>query len=232
MLDVGCGNGATTLMLADAVGATGEAVGIDLSRAMVEQARARAEAASAVSARFEVADAQVDDLEGPYDAAVSRFGVMFFEDVDEACANIVSALGPSGRVVFACWRAAAENEWVRVLMGAAAEHVPLPDMAADAPGPFRYGDPAPLVRALERGGLGDVTATPFDAPIPFGGHGSLDDVMDHVRASGMLRRVIGDADADVKKRVLTSVRDALAPHATAEGVVLDAAAWIVSGRRR
>jgi ubiquinone/menaquinone biosynthesis C-methylase UbiE len=126
VLDVGCGNGATTLMFAERLGSTGAAVGIDLSEGMIENARARASERRIGQAMFRVADAQVDDLGGPYDAAVSRFGVMFFEDPDAACANVADELRPGGRMTFVCWRTEPENEWVVVQQAAVAQHVPLP----------------------------------------------------------------------------------------------------------
>jgi SAM-dependent methyltransferase len=232
VLDVGCGNGATTLLFAEQVGAGGASVGIDLSEAMIANARDRAASARIENATFLVADAQVDDLAGPHDIAVSRFGVMFFDDTDAACANVVDALNPGGRLAFVVWRPVPENEWVLVQARAAAAHVPVPDLSGDAPGPFRYADPAPLVHALERAGLDDVVADPFDSSILLGGRGSFEDAVAHVTDGGMMRRLLGDADPELQARVIAAVREALEPHRTADGVRIGAAVWVVSGRRR
>src|SRR3954471_13768054 len=56
ILDVGCGSGETTLELADAVGPSGEVVGADISRPMLEVARRRAAGRAGVS--FLEADVQ------------------------------------------------------------------------------------------------------------------------------------------------------------------------------
>jgi SAM-dependent methyltransferase len=232
VLDVGCGNGATTLMFAERVAPTGSATGVDLSEPMVANARDRAADRGLGNAVFTVADAQIDDVGGPYDVIVSRFGVMFFDDPLAACVNLVDALAEGGRLTFAVWRSVPENEWVMVQARAAAAHVQLPDLGADGPGPFRYADPAPLVADLERAGLRDVAAEPYDHSMLLGGRGTLDEVMDHVAAGGMLRRFLGDADDGARDRVLASVRDSLAPYETDEGVRIDAAVWLVSGHRR
>lgn len=232
VLDVGCGNGATTLAAARAVAPGGEAIGIDLSTRMLANARDRAAAQGVANARFEVGDAQVADLAGPFDAIVSRFGIMFFDDPDAAFANLVRSLGPDGRLAFMCWRSVPENEWVMVQAEAAFVHVPpAADLGAEGPGPFRYADPAPLVRSLERTGLADVSAEPFDTTMLLGGRGDLASTMEFVADSGMTRRLLADASPEARARAIDAVHNALARFETDEGVRLGGATWIVSGRR-
>ncbi|MEX2254322.1 MAG: class I SAM-dependent methyltransferase [Acidimicrobiia bacterium] len=234
VLDVGCGNGATTLAASARVAPGGQALGIDLSAPMLANARARAEGQGLGNVRFEVADAQTAELGGPFDSVISRFGVMFFDDPDAACRNLVGSLGPGGRLAFVCWRGAIENEWVAVQAAAALAHAPVSQeqLVTDGPGPFRYADPAPLVGALERVGLTDVAADPFDTRVLLGGYGSLDDVMQFIGNSGMTRRLLADASPEQRASAVDAMRGALAPFETADGVSLGAAAWTVTGRRR
>jgi SAM-dependent methyltransferase len=49
---------------------------------------------------------------------------MFFDDPTGAFAHMRRALRPGGRVAFVCWRGAAENDWVRLPMGAIKGIVP------------------------------------------------------------------------------------------------------------
>src|SRR6188768_125250 len=125
VLDIGCGCGATTLAAARAVGRDGQAVGADLSAPMLGVARSRAERAGLPNAAFAVADAQTDDLAAlgrderrPYDLAISRFGVMFFDDPPAAFANIRAAVRPGGRLAFVCWGPLPHQEWLTVPLGA------------------------------------------------------------------------------------------------------------------
>ena len=61
---------------------------------------------------FQKLDAQTGDLgDDLFDAAFSRFGVMFFSDAVTAFVNIRSWLKPDGRTAFVCWRAPNENPW-------------------------------------------------------------------------------------------------------------------------
>ena len=115
VVDVGCGTGDTTVALARMVAPDGTALGVDIAAGMVDIARRRH---GDSTARFEVADLQVAGLAGlggrPFDAAYSRFGVMFFADPLAAFANIVSLLRPGGRLAFACWQDLFSNEWMFV----------------------------------------------------------------------------------------------------------------------
>jgi SAM-dependent methyltransferase len=112
LLDVGCGCGGTTLAAARLI-APGQATGLDLSGPMLAQARADADAAGLANVVFEQGDAQVHELEpAGFDAVISRFGVMFFEDPVAAFANIRSATRSGGRLVFVCWQPLAANQWL------------------------------------------------------------------------------------------------------------------------
>ncbi|MCJ7436420.1 MAG: class I SAM-dependent methyltransferase [Acidimicrobiia bacterium] len=232
VLDVGCGNGATTLEAAARVGdGDGEAVGFDISAPMLEVARSRASERGIANARFTLGDAQTDALGGPYDVAISRFGIMFFSDPAAAFANVRSALLPGGRAALLCWRPMLENEWVIVPTAAAIEHVPPPEPPPpDAPGPFRFAEKGSLAAALTAAGFVDVTSDAVDGPMLLGGPGSFDDAYDFLKGNGITRRVLGDAPDEAKTRALSAMRDALLPFRTDAGVRMNGAMWLVRGR--
>src|SRR5262245_29446502 len=78
VLDVGCGTGDTTRECARRA-VDGHALGVDLSRAMLERARERAAEAGIANVEFAQADAQVQPFApDAHDLVLSRFGVMFF----------------------------------------------------------------------------------------------------------------------------------------------------------
>ena len=105
VLDVGCGNGATTIEAAQRVRPGGVAVGIDLSAPMLGLASQRAAAAGATETEFVRDDAQVHAFTaGEFDAVVSRFGVMFFDDPEAAFANLGRAVRRGGRLAFVAWQ--------------------------------------------------------------------------------------------------------------------------------
>jgi ubiquinone/menaquinone biosynthesis C-methylase UbiE len=96
VLDVGCGCGATTLTIAEKVGTGGSVVGLDVSAPML--ARARERAAGQDHARFELADATTFTTTDPFDAIVSRFGVMFFADPIASFENLRRLFGLRARM--------------------------------------------------------------------------------------------------------------------------------------
>ena len=120
IVDIGCGCGQTTLSLASRVGVTGSVMGVDISKPMLEVALRRPRPAPNLPVTFRQLDAQTDDLgHNLFDAAFSRFGVMFFSDPATAFANIRTSLKHGGRLVFVCWRALSENPWMEVPLQAA-----------------------------------------------------------------------------------------------------------------
>jgi hypothetical protein len=123
------------------------------------------------------------------------------------------------------------NEWMTVPLFAAAEHVALPvppDPAA--PGPFAFGDADHVRGVLTDAGFADVGIEAFDTEMLLGGRGDLEHAVTYLRNTGMGRAIFADPTADATQAALDGVRAALAPHLGADGVRLQAAAWIVTAR--
>ncbi|SIT40623.1 S-adenosyl-L-methionine (SAM)-dependent methyltransferase PhcB [Paraburkholderia ribeironis] len=234
VLDVGCGAGASSLALAARVGAGGQVLGVDISEPLIGRARALAPQDTPVL--FQVADASSAELpEGAFDVLFSRFGVMFFDDPTAAFVHLRRALRPGGRVAFVCWRGAAENDWVRLPMGALKGIVPpsaLPD--PEAPGPFSFGDRGRVARILTAAGFTDIAIAPFDASVPFGEGGTrdaaIDDAVKMTLEVGPLSRSLADKPDDIRARASAAVRAALAGLPGERSVMINGAAWIVMAR--
>jgi SAM-dependent methyltransferase len=226
VLDIGCGNGATTRDAARAA-PEGAALGIDLSAPMIEQARRIAAKEALTNVTFEVADAQTRDFEPEFDRALSRFGVMFFEDTAAAFANIRSALAAGGRVSFAVWQEIGANEWLMVPASGLLQHVTMPDLGAPGPGPFALADADEVRDFLTAAGYSEIAIDSFRASILVGGRGTLDDAMRFLTNTGVARRLLGDAEPAARERAVAAARDAVEPFMTPDGLRLDGAAWLV-----
>ncbi|CAH0445254.1 class I SAM-dependent methyltransferase [Ralstonia pseudosolanacearum] len=234
VLDIGCGAGASSLALAARVGAGGQVLGVDISEPLIVRARALAQ--QDMPALFQVADASSAELpEGAFDVLFSRFGVMFFDDPIAAFAHMRRALRPGGRVAFVCWRGAAENDWVRLPMGALMGIVPpsaLPD--PEAPGPFSFGDRGRVARILTAAGFTDIAIAPFDASVPFGEGGTrnaaIDDAVKMTLEVGPLSRALAGQPDDIRARASAAVRAAFAGLPGERSVMINGAAWIVMAR--
>jgi SAM-dependent methyltransferase len=228
ILDVGCGCGETTLQLAARVGPSGAVVGVDVSGPMLEVARSRPRPEDSARPQFRQADAQTADLgRAVFDAAFSRFGVMFFGDPAAAFSNIRSALKPGGRLAFVCWRAFVDNPWMRGPMTAAAPLLPpLPPIDPTAPGPFAFADDSRVRAILTEAGFADIAIAPFDAEI---GGSSVDETVNLTLRVGPLGRILREIP-HMAEAVVGAVRGAIEPYDTGAGVFMPAAVWIVNAR--
>ena len=228
ILDIGCGSGQTSLELARAVAPGGTVLGVDISQPMLDVARQRAAGLSGIS--FREADATTVPFEaGAFDAAFSRFGVMFFADPVAAFRNIAGALRPGGRLAFVCWRTPAENIFMSLPLAAAP--AVLPPRAEPPPppatqGPFAFADPDRLRRILDAAGFAEIDILAHDQKIS---SGDLDTTLDVALKLGPLGAMLRE-NPDRRAVVIEAVRDALRPHVTPAGVELDSATWIVTAR--
>jgi len=98
-LDIGCGRGAVLLPVADLIGASGSAVGLDISPGMVKQTRRLAEEAGLLNVACIVDDAQAPSLvDGPFDAISACLVLFFLADPVAALRNWMTLLRPEGRL--------------------------------------------------------------------------------------------------------------------------------------
>lgn len=227
VLDIGCGTGATTRQMAHRA-REGSALGVDLSAAMIEVARERAEAQGLGNVTFEQADAQIHPFPpGSFDLAVSRTGTMFFGDPAAAFANIARALRPGGRLVQLVWQPLAENEWAMTTIGTLADGRELPAPPPGVPGPFSLSDPDHVRSLLQNAGFGALDISGLREPMWFGE--SADEAADFV--AGLMGWMLADFDEDRRRRVLANLHQAMVDHTVPGGVELASAAWLVTAVR-
>ena len=159
VLEIGCGTGALTLPLAQAVGERGRVVAVDISEPMLGVARQRVAESGLGNITLLLGDAQVFALErAAFDVATSRMGIMFFADPVAAFRNIGGALKPSGRLVFACWAPLEENQHWLISYEIALRHLgpPAPPPAHE-PGPLAFGNPDYIRHVLATAGFAEIT---------------------------------------------------------------------------
>lgn len=157
VLDVACGTGEPAVSAAARVTPTGRVTAVDLSPAMVEAARRRVTRLGLTQVEVRVMDAeQLDVLDGSFDAAMCRCGLMFCPEPERAAAELHRAIKPGGRFAVVVWDEPAKNPFFTsigqliVKLGLA----PAPDPTA--PGVFRLSAPGELARVLRAGGFTDV----------------------------------------------------------------------------
>ncbi len=233
VVDVGCGTGATTRALARQV-APGEAMGVDISARLLDEARRRAVGAKVDNVRFEVVDVQEGELPGaPFDAAFSRFGVMFFSDPVLAFANVCRSLRAGARMAFVCFQAPPANPFIIGPVLAAAAHLPVePPPPPDAPGPFSLADPQRLHELLAAAGFTDVSvgAGPDEAVLRGAGDivALAERVLEQNPMTAPALRTAAPAD---RASAVRAAADVLEQHRTDDEVRMGAGTWLVAARR-
>lgn len=231
VLEIGCGTGGATLALADRIGPTGEILAADISRPMLDRAVARAVGRTRPAITFLEADAQVHDFgHGEFDAAYSRFGVMFFERPVAAFQNILRALRSGGRLAFVCWATRTDNPWVLVPTAAAKRFLDLPPPPPDdAPGQFSMQHEDRIQRILREAGWADVSVERFEIDHRTGA--DTTDAVTFACQMGPMAGPLAEADDETRRKVANAIREALEPYAGPQGVQLRFSTWIVTAKR-
>jgi len=104
VLDVCCGAGASALPAAEAVGPTGNVIGVDLAQQLLGSARAKAVQRGLSNVEFEIGD--MLSLRFPvanFDAVVCVFGIFFVPDMAKAVGELWSRVRPSGKLAVTTW---------------------------------------------------------------------------------------------------------------------------------
>ena len=224
VLDIGCGTGQFSRDAAR-IASNGSTLGVDLSSAMLEVARARAVQEQLTNITFEQRDAQIHPFPlAAFDLVLSRTGAMFFGDPNAAFANLGRALEPGGRMALLAWQPLSQNQWMRELMTALAAGRDLPSPPADAPGPFSLSDPARVRTLLSGAGFIDIEFVETPGAMCFG----TDADEAHGFVLGQLGWLLRDMDPPGRARGLDALHASVSSHASDQGVLYDSAAWIIT----
>ena len=225
VLDIGCGAGQTTREAAR-VAVEGSAIGVDTSAEMLEIARRRSDEAGLRNVAFEQGDAQHHAFPADsFDLCISRFGVMFFADPAAAFANIARAMRPGARLAWMVWQSQERNEWSGAIRRALA---PGTAVSADVLPPFSLGDPTIATELLSTAGFVSIDFTDVREPVFYGP--DVDSAFDALIDLYLVMDALARTD-EAPDKALQRLRDLLEAHMTAEGVLFDSRAWIVSARK-
>jgi SAM-dependent methyltransferase len=230
VIDIGCGCGATTLDAARVVGPDGTALGVDISEPMLAVAETRLAASGLGNVAFRQADAQTDPLpKEAHDAAISRFGTMFFDDPVAAFTNIARSLRPRGRVCIVTWQPLGANEWLAVPGATLLRYGTLPEPGDNAPGMFAQSDPTRVAEVLSSAGFEDIHVDSTDTTMRLGVN--ADEATAYLTDLGLARAVLETIDPADRAQAIADVTAVLADFNGPNGVELRAGIWITTALR-
>lgn len=147
ILDVGCGTGAATGVLARRVGPGGLVVGLDASLSAVRMA------GGAGAADFVVADAEAPCLAAGFDAVVCQFALFFFPDAVRALRGMRGVMRRGGTLVVTVHGSHAP--YYTVILDEITRVIP-DYLQAGAPRMDRFGTSDSLRGVVESAGFGGI----------------------------------------------------------------------------
>ena len=232
VLEIGCGTGATTVPLAEAVGPNGRVVAVDLSEPMLEGARKRVAESGLGNITLLPADAQVHPFApDEFDLITSRFGVMFFADPFAAFSNLLPAAPPGGRLCFVCWAPLKDNQHWLIPYEVALRHLgPPAPQPARAPGPLALSDPDYVRSILETAGFADIA---IDRETPMITGSTPEEEAEHACIMGPSGRLIDEKKPEeaLRERIRREIVEAFAAYARGKEILLPSTVFVVTARR-
>ena len=154
VLDVACGTGALARAVARRVGPKGSVIGLDVNEGMLAVAKRKAPDIQWKQGRAESIPFDDDS----FDAVVSQFGLMFFEDRAAAIREMSRVLRPGGHLAVAVWDRL-ENTPGYAAMAVLLERLFDKQTAEALHAPFSLGDKATLRPLFNDSQLQDIQVT-------------------------------------------------------------------------
>jgi SAM-dependent methyltransferase len=219
VLDVAAGAGGQSVAAGHRVGPTGTVLATDLSPAILEHAQRAATMAGLSNLTTRELDGeQLRELPAEsFDAAISRVGLIYFPNREEALSGIHHALRQGGRFATVTYSTAATNGFFSLPVSIIRNRAKLPPPAAGQPGPFSLADPAVLERDLTQAGFRDVVVETIDAPVRL--PSAADCVRFERESFGALHQMLGTLDSEEQADVWDEIEQVLSQYDTADGFV-------------
>jgi ubiquinone/menaquinone biosynthesis C-methylase UbiE len=208
VLDIACGAGSQSIEVAKRVGPEGHVLASDISGTMLEHVRRNALEAGVENIETHASSAEdLDAALGPFDAAISRMGLMLFPAPQRALEVLRPLLRPGARFAALVFTTPANNPFLSQPMAILLRHAGKSPPAPGGPGIFALGGEDVLENLLIKSGFADVETRTVHADIVMP---SADDALNMMReAAGAYRAVVADLDEEARSRAWDEVRESM-----------------------
>ena len=99
---------------------------------------------------------QLEFSQQSFDAILSRFGLMFLPNLDEALLKMHQLLAPGGRLVTAVWDVPSKVPMLSLPMRVVRQHLELPPPPAGVPNPFNLANVDTFEQRLSQAGFTNI----------------------------------------------------------------------------
>jgi enediyne biosynthesis protein CalE5 len=218
VLDVAAGYGEPTLTAARKAGPDGSVIATDISAEMLAFGRERAAAAGLDNVEFMQSDANsLDFPKESFDAAVSRWGIIFEPDGEGTAERIRGFLKPGAKFSISSW-----GEPEAVPMIARPMRTALEFLGEEPPPP---GTPGPLSRPtheaigglIQGGGFSDVQVEEMEVTLPWASPEEFSAFIKDIVAP--VTRMVEAHPEDVQEKAWKAIADDIRSEAGSDGSV-------------
>lgn len=211
VLDVACGTGVVSRLIAERDLGTARLTALDLTPAMLEVARS---APHGEAVEWVHGDAQQLGFEdGAFDVVMSQQGLQFVPDGEAAAREIRRVLGDGGRALAACWTGTEDQPLFHEFVAALDAHAP--DLAGAARMPFSMTADR-LGSLFEAAGFREVELAEHEDD---GVWSSADQFVRTFRDGTPVSLLLASLDAGLVRRISDEVEERVAAHAQPDGSV-------------
>lgn len=227
VMDVACGTGIVARLAAEAVGRSGQVVGVDLNAEMIEIARAQT---TTSGTHVEWREGDVTALpydDDTFDVVLCQQGFQFFPDKANALRDMYRVLTSGGRLALSVWRSIPYNPYLRALSNALERHVS-PEVATGMRAVCALGDADSLRGLITKSDFRDVRihvvilTMRYPAPSEF-----IAGQLSALPFAGAIQTLQSEAQAALINEIAT----ALQPYTDDEGLAVPMEAYIATARK-
>ncbi len=167
VLDVAAGAGEQSVAAARRIGQSGHLLATDLSPEILEYAAVSASLAGLNNIQTRVIDGEnLEDIDAdPFDAVISRVGLIYFPDQQKALAGMRHHLKNEGKVAAMVYSTAETNPFFSIPVSIIRRRANLPAPLPGQPGPFSLGAKSKLEKVFADAGFKDIKVETIDAPV-------------------------------------------------------------------
>lgn len=218
VLDVAAGYGEPSLTAANVAGPQGSVVATDIAAEMLAYGRERAAAAGLENIEFvESAALDLDFPAESFDAALSRWGIIFDPDGEGAAAHVRGFLKPGARMAISSWGPPERVPMLAIAMKTAMQKLDVPPPPPGTPGPLSRPTPEALAGLLEGGGFTDVEVEETTLTFEYS---SAEEFTTFVREiAPPVSAMIDPHPPEVQQETWAAITEAAAGHAADDGSI-------------
>jgi ubiquinone/menaquinone biosynthesis C-methylase UbiE len=218
VLDVAAGYGEPALTAARKAAPDGRVVATDISAEMLAFGRDRAADARVENIEFmHKAASSLDFPHESFDAAVSRWGIIFEPDAEGTAGKIRGFLKPGARFAISSWGPPERSPMLGLPMKAALDFLEQDPPPPGTPGPLSRPTPEAIAAILEGGGFSDVETDEMEVAAEWSSPEEFSLYIKEIVAP--IARMVEAHPPDVQEQAWAKIADSVRDRAEEDGTV-------------